>query len=257
MDSENQMKAMVLCAGYGTRLGELTRDVPKPMLLLQGHPLLAYILGHLRAQDFRQIAINLHFRPEAIRDFLGDGSRWQMQLTYSYEEKLLGTAGGVKEFESFFGQEEAFLIQYGDVITDQDFTAMLRFHRERGALATLLVHERSHSNSVVSLDPSGRIVGFLERPSAEARRGKDSPWVNSGVCICSPEIFSFILAERPCDLPRDVFLRLVDTGRLYGFPLGGYRCAVDSPSRLAEAQAALAEGRCRIEPLTALAGAQP
>lgn len=130
---------------------------------------------------------------------------------------------------------------------------MLHFHRERRALATLLMHERSHSNSVVSLDASGRIVGFLERPSDEARRGLDSPWVNSGVCVCSPEVLSSIPLLSPCDLPRDVFSRLLDTGRLYGFPLSGYRCAIDSPSRLAEAQAALAEGRCRIEPLTAQA----
>jgi NDP-sugar pyrophosphorylase family protein len=253
MDSEGQMKAMVLCAGYGTRMGELTREVPKAMLLLHGHPLLAYLLAHLRAQGFRQIALNLHFQPEAIRDFLGDGSRWQIQLRYSYEKKLLGTAGGIKKLESFFREEEAFLIQYGDVITDQDFTAMLRFHRERRALATLLVHERSRSNSVVSLDASGRIVGFLERPSDEVRRGLDSPWVNSGVCICSPEVLSSIPRKSPCDLPRDVFIPLLDTGRLYGFPLSGYRCAIDSPIRLAEAQAALAQGRCRIEPLTALA----
>src|SRR6187401_2115585 len=127
MDSESQMKAMVLCAGYGTRMGELTRDVPKAMLPLHGHPLLAYLLAHLRAQGFRQIALNLHFQPEAIRDFLGDGSRWQIQLRYSYEKKLLGTAGGIKKLESFFREEEAFLIEYGDGITDQDFTAMLRF----------------------------------------------------------------------------------------------------------------------------------
>jgi mannose-1-phosphate guanylyltransferase/phosphomannomutase len=148
--------------------------------------------------------------------------------------------------EHFLRQGEAFLIYYGDILTDQDFIAMLRFHRERQALATLLLHQRAHSNSVVSLDEEGRIVGFLERPTEQARRGLDSPWVNSGVCICDPEFLDAIPANVPCDLPRDIFPKLVDSGWLYGFPLSGYRCAIDSPERLAEAKSALAEERCRI-----------
>jgi mannose-1-phosphate guanylyltransferase/phosphomannomutase len=243
------MKAMVLCAGFGTRLGDLTREVPKPMLLLEGHPLLAYLLGHLKSHGFDQIAVNLHFMPETIRSYFGDGSRWKLPLSYSFEETLLGTAGGLKKMQPCFEQEEAFLVQYGDVLTDQDFSALLRFHREKRALITILIHERSRSNSVVSLDPSGRIIRFLERPSEEMRASVKSSWVNSGVCVCSPEIFPFIPADRPADLPRDVFARLVESGRLYGFPLTGYRCAVDSPERLAEARLAVAHGRCHIRPL--------
>ena len=240
---------MVLCAGFGTRLGDLTREVPKPMLLLEGHPLLAYLLSHLKWHGFNQIAINLHFMPEAIRNHFGDGSRWQLPLSYSFEETLLGTAGGVKKMQPFFAKEEAFLVQYGDVLTDQDFSALLRFHQQKGALATLLIHQRTRSNSVVSLDPSGRIVGFLERPSEETRAGVESSWVNSGVCVCSPDVLQLIPEGVPWDLPRDVFAGLVGSGRLYGFPLTGYRCAIDSPERLAEARLTIAQERCRIRPL--------
>ena len=242
------MRAIVLCAGYGTRLGNLTRDVPKPMLRLEGHPLLAYIISHLARHGFDQIAINLHFMPEMIHDYFGDGSRWNVALTYSYEPDLLGTAGGVKNMEHFLRQGDAFLVHYGDVITDQDFIAMLRFHHEHQALATLLLHQRARSNSVVTLDGDGCIVGFLERPTEQARRGADSPWVNSGICICDPEFLDVIPANVPYDLPRDIFPKLVDSGRLYGFPLSGYRCAIDSPERLVEARSALAEGRCHISP---------
>jgi mannose-1-phosphate guanylyltransferase/phosphomannomutase len=210
---------------------------------------LAYILGHLKTHGFTQIAINLHFMAETIRSHFGDGTRWQLDLYYSYEAELLGTAGGVKKMEPFFRTESAFLVHYGDIITDQDFTAMVRFHGERQALATLLLHQRACSNSIVTLDADGRITGFLERPLEVARPTVESPWVNSGICICSPEIFRFISANKPCDLPRHIFTPLVDTGRLYGFPLSGYRCAIDSPARLAEARAALAEGSCRIDPL--------
>ena len=241
------MRAMVLSAGYGTRLGDLTRDTPKPMLLLQGRPMLEYIICHLARHGFNQIAINLHFMPDAIQGYFGDGSRFGVELVYSCETELLGTAGGVKKMADFLGAEGAFMVQYGDVLTDQDFTAMLHFHRERNALVTLLVHQRERSNSVVSLDQEGRIIGFLERPTEEARRGVQSPWINSGICICDPQLLDEIPAGVACDLPRDVFPRLIDSGRLYGFPLSGYRCALDSPDRLAEARAAIADGRCRIQ----------
>ena len=243
------MKAMVLCAGFGTRLGDLTRELPKPLLPLHDQPLLAHLLGHLKSQGFREVAINLHFLPHLIGQHFGDGSRWEMKFSYSHEPALLGTAGGVKKMAAFFRDQPAFLVQYGDVLTDQDFAPLIKFHAERNALATLLVHQRAKSNSVVSLDPSGRVIGFLERPSDEERRGVVSPWVNSGICICSPEILGHIPEGKAWDLPRDVFAPLVATGRLFGFPLTGYRCAIDSAERLAEARAAVAGGRCRVQPL--------
>ncbi len=243
------MKAMVLCAGFGTRLGDLTREMPKPMLPVGGHPMLAYILANLAQHGFTDIAINLHFRPEVIRQHFSDGSRWGLSLTYSEEPTLLGTAGAVKQLASHFRDDDAFLVHYGDVITDQDFRPMLDFHRERKALATLLLHQRAKSNSVVSLAPDQRVTGFLERPTEEARRGVTSAWVNSGVCLCSPELLDLIPDQTPCDLPRDVFVKLVSSGRLWGFPLTGYRCAVDSPERLQAASESVSEGRCALKPL--------
>ncbi len=241
------MKAMILSAGYGTRLGSLTHQMPKPMLLLQNRPLLEYIICNLAKHGFNQIVINLHFMPDLIQNYFGDGSHWGVELTYSYEAELLGTAGGVKKMESFFAAEELFLIHYGDIITDQSFTDMLHFHRDRKALATLLLHQRARSNSIVSLDEQKRIIGFLERPTDEARRGVQSPWVNSGICICNPQILANIPANKPYDLPRDVFANLIDSNHLYGYPLAGYRCAVDSPQRLAEADTAIADGVCHVQ----------
>ncbi len=126
------MRAMVLCAGYGTRLGHLVDEVPKPMLPLGQRPMLEYILRHLARQGFDEIAVNLHFRPEVIRDHFGDGSRLGIRLVYSHEPELLGTAGGLKKMAALF-TGEPFLVQYGDVVTNQDFNALLGFHRQRGA----------------------------------------------------------------------------------------------------------------------------
>ena len=137
-------------------------------------------------------------------------------------------------------------MHYGDILTDQDFTAMMRFHRERGALVTMLAHQRARSNSVVVLDSERRVTLFLERPEEEGRCGVESPWVNSGICLCETAVLEAIPVGQRCDLPRDVFPGLIPSGRVFGFGLTGYRCAIDSPERLEEANAALAAGRCHI-----------
>lgn len=239
------MKAMVLAAGFGTRLGDLTREIPKGMLDVGGRPLLERVVRNLARNGIRDIAMNLHFQPEVIREHFGDGSSCGVSLTWSDEPELLGTAGGVRRMRDFLRGADAFLVHYGDIVTDQDFQAMLTFHQERQALVTLLLHERARSNSIVNLDEDSRVTAFLERPSEAERRAAQAGWVNSGVCICAPELLDAIPDKTPCDLPRDVFSALVPSGRLYGFPLTGYRCAVDSPQRLEEARAAIAEGRCQ------------
>jgi len=241
------VKAMVLAAGYGTRLGNLTRAMPKPLLPVGDRPLLEYIICHLARHGFDEIAVNLHFMPETVREFLGDGSRWNIDIEYSAEPELLGTAGGVKKMEHFFRDTDAFLIQYGDILTDQDLTALHQFHRDKQALITMLVHQRARSNSIVEMDDDHRILRFWERPDDRIRQTVKSPWVNSAVYVCDPAVLQVIHPTDPCDLPRDVFPQLIDSGRLFGFPLTGYRCAVDSPQRYAAAQAAVHNGQCDID----------
>ena len=241
------MKALVLCAGYGTRLGALTRDTPKPMLPIAGEPLLAWTLRYLSAYGFTDIAINLHYRPESIKTYFKDGSAFGVRIHYSLEEVLLGTAGALKRLEAYLRDSEDFLVLYGDLLIDQDLQAMVQFHRQRQALGTLLLHQRPGSNSNVQLDADGRIVTLLERPSPETQKTIPWPWVNSGVQLLNRGILKYIPDNRPCDLPRDVYMPLVARERLLGFPLTGYRCAIDSTDRYEEAQSALTLGRYQFQ----------
>ncbi len=231
------MKAMLLAAGYGHRLGELTEGLPKPMLSVGGKPLLAHLLEYLVAHGFDEVAINLHYRPEAIVRRFGNGSAFGARICYSYEADLLGTAGAVKKLEPFFADVEQFLVVYGDLLIDQDLAPLLALHREREAAATLLVHRRPGSNSLVHLGPDQRILDFVERPSDEQRRAARDPWVNSGMQILSPRLLRHIPAGRPADLPRDLYAQVVKQERFFGLPLAGYRCAIDSPQRYRQAQA--------------------
>jgi len=230
------MKAMVLAAGSGTRMGGLTRELPKPMLDVGGTPILGHILANLARHGFRQVVVNLHHHGEAIEAHCGDGTRYGMAITYVHEEHLLGTAGSVRNARANFAGTGPVLVHYGDVLTDQDLGALLETHRSRAALATLLLHRRSNSNSVVVLDAESRIVRLLERPTPEERSAVDSPWVNSGVYLLDPSVLDLIPPGTPCDFPRDIFPGLIAGGRVFGHPLEGYRCAIDSPERLEQAR---------------------
>ncbi|MBA4016118.1 MAG: hypothetical protein C0483_02910 [Pirellula sp.] len=240
------MHALVLSAGFGTRLGTLTQLTPKPMLGLHGRPLLEYIVRHLGWCGYRNLGINLHFLPEVIRNHFGSGSQFGATIQYSPEPELLGTAGGVKNMASLLPADQPFLIHYGDILTDMDFRPMLARHREQNALVTMLVHERPGSNSVVCLTDDGRVDRFLERPTEAERQGITSSWVNSGIWICEPELLSYIPQAAVCDLARDILPKLVPEGRVYAYPLEGYRCAIDSEQRLAAARDAVSTGKCRL-----------
>ncbi len=236
------MRALVLSAGYGTRLADLTRELPKPMLEAGGRPILELILRHLVGQGVIDVAVNLHFRPEVVRSHFGEGAAVGARIHWSYEEELRGTAGGARQVADFLRAAPEFLIHYGDVVTTQDLRAMLAFHRDRGAQATMLVHRRRQSNSVAVVAADGRVERFLERPTEAERAGVESAWVFSGVCICSRDVLGFIPRVGPSDLPRDVFPELVTEGALYAFELEGFRCAVDSEERLELLRAACASG---------------
>jgi NDP-sugar pyrophosphorylase family protein len=230
------MRAMVLCAGRGTRMGRLGEDLPKPLLDINGRPILDRVLANLARWGFRDVVLNLHHHGERIREFVADGSRWGLRIHFRVEPELVGTAGSVRDAAALLAGEDPVLVHYGDVVTDQDLGALVRAHRAAGALATLLLHRRPGSNSVVVVDPGWRVRRLLERPTPEERAGVDSPWVNSGVYLLDPRLPQGLPGPGPLDFPRDVFPGLIAQGRVVGVPLTGYRCAVDSPERLEQAR---------------------
>ena len=227
------MKAVVLCAGYGTRLGELTRETPKAMLPVAGRPVLEHIVRHLAQHGFDEIAVNLHFRPELIRERFGDGAALGVRITYLEEPELLGTAGTLTALRAFL-QGGPFLVQYGDILTDHDLSVLAEFHLAHDALLTLLVHDRPGSNSVAVLDGERRVTAFLERPPLDHPARRESSWVNSGLCMCSPRLLE-LLPPPPSDLARDVLPGLAGRPDVFAQPLAGRRVAVDSPERYRQA----------------------
>ena len=186
------MRAMILAAGLGTRLRPITYGMPKPMVPVLDRPVIEHIVELLSRHGFGQVIANLHWFPELIRDRLGDGSSFGIELSYSEEEALLGTAGGVRNAAGFLG--ESFLVISGDALTDIDLAAMRDFHEGHGGIATLATRRVDDTSEfgVVVAGNDGRVQGFQEKPDpAEAL----SNLANCGIYMFRSEIFDYFLPE--------------------------------------------------------------
>jgi NDP-sugar pyrophosphorylase family protein len=223
--------AMILCAGFGTRLNDLTKDTPKPMLQVGGKPMLEYTIRHLKKFGVEKILINLHYLPEQITSYFGNGENFGVEIIYSYEDAPLGTAGAIKNVEDTLKQADDFLVIYGDIFTNLNYADFINFHKSKdNALASIIVHERAKSNSIVEIDENKRVVKFIERPTEEQLKLKTQNWVNSAVYCFNKEILELI-PEGFSDFPKDIFPKVLSAESLYALPLSGYRCAVDSAER--------------------------
>jgi mannose-1-phosphate guanylyltransferase len=185
------MRAMILAAGLGTRLRPLTYVMPKPVAPVLNRPIVAWIAELLASHGFKQVVTNVSYLPEQIREVLGDGSAFGLEISYSEEPEPLGTAGGVGRVRDFLSETDSFLIISGDALTDIDLSAMRAAHEanvERGAIATLATKrvEDTSQFGVAITDEEGRIQGFQEKPEpAEAL----SDLANCGIYMFRREIF--------------------------------------------------------------------
>jgi NDP-sugar pyrophosphorylase family protein len=232
-------RAMILAAGEGTRLRPLTATIPKPMLPLADRPLLAHLFDLLLQHGVREVAINLHHLPHVIPAYFGNGRRFGVRIIYSYEEKLLGSAGAIKKLGYFF--DETFLVLYGDVLTDLDLTALQAFHSARGAAVTMALHQPPDLTrcGVAEIDPQGRVRRFREKPPPGE---VCSPWANAGIYVMEPAVQQFIPAGQPFDFAADLFPLLLERGLpVYGCPSDAYVLDIGSAERYRQAERHLAQ----------------
>ncbi|MGH2925514.1 MAG: sugar phosphate nucleotidyltransferase [Solirubrobacterales bacterium] len=202
------MRAMVMAAGLGTRLRPLTYEVPKPMVPVANRPVMEHILRLLRGHGLEQVIANLHWFPDTIRDRFGDGSELGIDLSYSYEDELLGTAGGVRNVADFFGSEP-FLVMAADALTDIDLAALGAAHEASGGIATLAVKRVASVSEfgVVIAGSDGRVQGFQEKPDpAEAL----SDLASCMIYVLNPEIFDYFPDRPVADFALDVFPALLE-----------------------------------------------
>ncbi|WP_313562280.1 nucleotidyltransferase family protein, partial [Ruminiclostridium cellobioparum] len=216
------MKAIIMAGGEGSRLRPLTCDLPKPMVPVLNKPVLEHTIELLKNYGIKEIGITLMYHPQIIKDYFGSGKNLGVKITYFIEESPLGTAGGIKNAESFL--DEPFIVISGDSITDLNLEMAVEYHREKNSLATIILSKVDDplEYGVVLTDGTGRITGFLEKPSWGELF---SDTVNTGTYILEPEILNYIDADKNLDFSRDLFPRLLSASKkMYGYVAPEYWC---------------------------------
>ena len=214
------MKAVLMAGGEGTRLRPLTSNQPKPMVPVVGKPCMEHILELLRDHGMDDVIVTVAFLPQSIRSYFGQGETLGMQIGYSVEESPLGTAGSVR----LAGRQldETFLVISGDALCDVDLSALVAFHKEKGAAVTIGLKsvENPLEFGIVVTDDEGRIERFLEKPSWGQ---VFSDTINTGIYVMEPEVLKHVPDDRPYDFSKELFPYLLEMGRpLYGHVMDGY-----------------------------------
>lgn len=200
------MKIVIMAGGKGTRIAEINSQVPKPMIPIDGKPILQYQIEALKRQGYPEFILIIGHLGQVIQDYFGDGSRFGVQVRYITEETPLGTAGAL-----YFLKEEIredFLLLNGDIIFDVDISRFLEHHRRLKTTATVLTHPNSHpyDSGIILADEQGKVTGWLHK---EDERLWYKNRVNAGIHMLSPEIFRYFPDLRKRDLDRDILKPLI------------------------------------------------
>ncbi|MCA1604939.1 MAG: NDP-sugar synthase, partial [Acidobacteria bacterium] len=191
------MRAMILSAGYGTRLWPLTEDRTKPAIPILGKPLVGYVAEYLSHYGCDEIVVNLHHRPESVRKPLGDGGRFGVKLHYVEEPIILGTSGALDNARALL-DGDTFVVVNGKIITDIDLNAALETHRRNQAIATLVLMQNVACERFSIVETAnGLLTGFSGMPAPEHFSIENPPLMFTGIQILEPAIFDYI--------PRGVF----------------------------------------------------
>ncbi len=216
-------KGMILCAGQGTRVRPLTRDLPKPMVPILGKPVMEYLIEQLARHGITEIMINVAWHHHKIEKYFGDGSRWGVQIGYAYEgirvhgdilPHPMGSAGGMRRIQDFGGFfDDTTLVLCGDALIDLDITAALAEHKAKGAIASVVALEVPLSDvqayGIVVAAEDGRIQSFQEKPKpADAK----STWASTGIYIFEPEVLNLVPPGEIYDIGSQLFPQLVERG---------------------------------------------
>lgn len=214
------MKALIMAGGLGTRLRPLTINYPKPMVPVVNKPMMAHIIELLKKHNVNEMISILYYQPEMIKNYFADGSDFNVRMEYVDAVEDFGTAGSIKNAEP--GINETFMVISGDVLTDFDLTAALKFHKAKKALATMVLTRVANplAYGVVITDKDGMIERFLEKP---VWGEVFSDTVNTGIYILDPKIFEFIPEKKEFDFSRNLFPHLLESKQaLYGYIADGY-----------------------------------
>ncbi len=263
------MKAVILVGGEATRLRPLTINTPKAMVPVLNTPLLEHVIRYLSSHQIKDITLAQSHLAQSIESYFGDGSQFGVKLSYTVEAVPLGTAGAVKNAESYL--DETFLVLNGDVFTDLDIKAMIDFHQERRAKATIALTpvDDPTSYGLIETDAQGRVTRFLEKPELSE---VTTNMINAGIYLLEAEVLTQIPPQTKVSIEREVFPRLLERGEpVYAYPSSAYWIDIGAPEKYLQLHRDLLSGKssqytpppervvigehCHIHPTAQLKGA--
>lgn len=228
------MKAVILAAGLGTRMQKTYPLTPKSMLQVGGKPLIQDQIEYLKKYGIKDFYINLHFLPEKIKNFLGDGSKLGVNITYSLESKLLGTSGALNNFKNYLN--EIFIVLYGDIFTRVDFDKFLQFHNSKNSQVSLLIHKTDHpeDSDLVEIDDKNQIKNIYTSPRIQSINHTN--FSSAAIYILKPDVLKF-LPKEISDFMEDFFPLLLQKGiKIAGYFSNDYSKDIGTPIRYADVQ---------------------
>jgi NDP-sugar pyrophosphorylase family protein len=208
------MKAVILAGGKGTRLEPYTTILPKPLMPIGDMPILEVMLRQLKRAGIHEIILTVGHLASLLRSYFGDGSPWNLQISYSQENKPLGTAGPIAQVQ---GLDKTFLVTNGDILTTLDIRKLVSFHKKKGGIATIASHRRQIriDLGVLEMNMDSRVENYHEKPTTDYM-------VSMGIYVFEPRIINFIPSVQYLDFP-DLILNLIKAGeQVYGYMFDGY-----------------------------------
>ena len=235
------MKAVILAGGEATRLHPLTCNIPKAMVPVLNTPFLEHVIRYLSRHQIEDIILTQGRLSHSIESYFGDGSQFGVRLSYTLEDNPLGTAGAVKNTGKYLG--ETFLVLNGDVFTNLDITAMIDFHRESKAKATIALTpvDDPTSYGLVDTNAEGRVIRFLEKPNWNQ---VTSNMINAGIYVLEPDTLTQIPPQANFSFERELFPLLLDQGEpIYAYPSPAYWIDIGTPEKYLQLHRDLLSGK--------------
>jgi NDP-sugar pyrophosphorylase family protein len=240
------MKAVVLVGGEGTRLRPVTLTTPKPLLPIANQPFIERQLEWLAGHGVDEVVLSLGFLADAFERHFPEGRFGNVRLRYRVEDEPLGTAGAIKYAAE--GIDERFIVCNGDILTALDLGAMVSFHDERGAEATISLSEVEDPSAfgVVPTRPDGRVLAFVEKPP---KRRAPTRWINAGTYVLEPQFLERVPPRLQVSVERETFPRLLEErGNLFGFKSTSYWLDIGTPQKYLQAQTDVLAGCVGLPP---------
>ena len=219
------MKAMILAAGIGSRLKDLTKDTPKALIKIKDRTLLEIVVSNLKSQGIRDIIINVHHFSEQIIDFVAANNNFGINIEFSKETKLLDTGGGLKMASWFFDDGEPFLLHNVDVISDLKIAEMLEFHINNESMISVAIRSRKTSRYFL-FDKNNRLCGWKNEATSEKKIVQETsqklfPYSFMGIHILSPQVFKYFPKEDKFSIV-DFYLNIAAENKILGFQADKY-----------------------------------